>query len=135
MNISDRELHDLLKNHSLAEKQAIIRRLKGKIVKNVFCVCGDNPVAEIDDAGKIRETDDRLLAYKTRIDGFYGFQCVCGNDSRQCVQEVGLDSFGTPTPTSEDIEEALKRVKIAPSSYPIIEGSQSIDGFRIVEVS
>jgi len=135
MQLDDRTIDDLLKHLPYKERQKYVRRLKNKIVKQVFCSCGDGVLAEIDSDGTIFEVDGRLLAHKTRIDGFYGFQCLCGNDSRQSVQEVGLESFGTPNPSNVDVEEALRRVKDSPSVYPIIDGVQHVDGFRIVEVS
>lgn len=135
MRLDDKTVNELLAHLPYREKQRYLKRLKNKIVKEIYCSCSDEVLAEVDTDGVVNETDGRLLASKIRIDGFMGFQCLCGNDSRQSTQEVGLESFGTPNPSNVDVEEALRRVKDSPSVYPIIEGVQHIDGFRIVEVS
>lgn len=78
-----------------------------------------------------------LFSSRDRLDGFKGFECRCGNDSRLSKQEQGhLQHEGRPVMgVSKQILENIGRaIEDSPSEYPIVDGCQEIDGFVIENV-
>jgi hypothetical protein len=70
-----------------------------------------------------------ILASRFRMDGNWGFECSCGNDSRLCEAEKG--KIGATPPADEtlkEITEDLKKLK----TTPILKGKDiEIDNFII----
>lgn len=86
--------------------------------------------------GKFRASidDDAKMwcrASRHRLDGNWGFQCWCGNDSRLSVQEQGNSGMETGGYTKADIDAVLARVEKEKPTYPVINGKQEVDGFVI----
>ena len=72
-----------------------------------------------------------MRSYRDRLDGNRGFKCWCGNDSIKAKEEQGV--IGPSVPTKDDLETVFGRVQDKPS-YPVRNGTQLVDGFRIERV-
>lgn len=135
MNITEQNL-DLLLSHIPEHHQAAYRTaMTSNSARQVRCLsksCNGDVIATIDDQGIVHETDGRLFASKMRVDGVYGFQCSCGNDSREAPQE--RERLGMANPTPEILAAVMRDVNLNPSVYPIIEGRQTIDDFSIEDI-
>lgn len=123
------------------QRKTIAEILTGKIEKNVRCnsdECKGRIVAYIHDNGKIEPTTDKgvmwLLAYRHRLDGYLGFQCACGNDSRLSDQEKGIDGIENNSVTKKDIEQVWENLNLKPISYPNKNRKQLIDNFLLEEI-
>lgn len=97
-------------------------------------------IARIWDDGRVEEVADEngfiwLRSSRKRFDGNYGFECWCGQDSRIAEAEVGVLTFDGRAPTREGIQTIADNLKKNPANYPIIEGEQHVDGFRIKGVA
>jgi hypothetical protein len=133
----------ILDNITDPKQRALIERiLYKKIVKQVLCgskECQGRIVASIDQNNKIEPTLDNkgsmwLLAYRQRLDGYWGFQCLCGNDSRLCRQEIGVKGIEENAVTKDDLDQVWINLEKKPANYPVNNGKQNIDNFIIQEI-
>lgn len=126
------------------QRRDIERILNGQIVAQVRCMsesCNGRIIANIYKDGKVELTFSPgknspenvawLRSHRNRLDGFLGFECWCGNDSRLSKQEVGHVSTGV---TKEGLKAVAKNVDENPSRYEKIGDSLTIDGFVIQDV-
>ena len=101
--------------------------------------CKGRVIGHVYKDGSIRPTSDGdemyMRAYRNRLDGFLGFQCWCGNDSRLSPQEAEVPGMSTASPSKSDLERVWGNVAKKPSNYPTADGRQEVDGFRLEEVS
>lgn len=124
------------------QRQQVKNILQSNVTHFVKCMsdkCKGRIVAEIDNNGKINPTVDKdgkmyLRAIRPRLDGYYGFQCWCGNDSRLCTAEKGVKGIEHNSVTKNDIEQVYKGLQKKPVSYPEKNGIQDIDNFRIEKI-
>jgi len=122
------------------QRMQIQNILTGNIVKVVRCMsksCNGRIVANVYASGKIEPVFDEedgkmyLRASRNRLDGYLGFQCWCGNDSRLCDAEIGVSGIENNAPQKSDLETVWNRLQKRPVNYPERDGKQDIDNFRI----
>lgn len=102
-------------------------------------VCKGRVIGGIDDNGKafpdynmkLGNHGSALATIRMRSDGYFGFQCLCGNDSRESAQEKGIVKHNGQPPTRAEMKEIYKRVRNNPSKYVEKKGKTEIDGFSI----
>lgn len=132
------------------QRQELENILRGNIVSQVRCMskqCKGRIIAQIYRNGKVEATlfpDTQgnevmfLFASRDRLDGFKGFECRCGNDSRLAKQEQGHiqhQKHQRQTGISKQkLIEIGEEIEKNPSEYPKVNGSQEIDGFVIEDV-
>lgn len=75
-----------------------------------------------------------LRVHRFRMDGFIGFKCLCGQDSRIAEAEQGIFDYKGTIPDRSGMEQIFDRVRKRPPMYPIVAGKQIIDGFMLEEV-
>lgn len=129
----------ILKNvNDPGQRKLIGDLIAGKVVKYVKCMskeCKGRIIAHIMKDGRIRATTEYglmyLLAHRPRFDGYLGFQCLCGNDSRLCEQEKGIRGIEENCLSAEDIVKVGKRLKKKKNKYDEVNGKQLIDNFLI----
>ena len=141
--MAQQNIADFLKTIKDPKQRAQIQSiLQSDVVKVVKCMskkCKGRIVAHVMSDGTIKPiTDDKgfmhLRAIRPRLDGFYGFQCWCGNDSRLCEAEKGVKGIEHNAPQKKDLEEVWNRLQKEPASYPEVNGVQDIDNFRIEKI-
>ena len=138
-NISDDQLKTILDRLPNEQRQTLADIITGAVTHNVYCMsptCKGDLIAHIyktDDPLRpsVRGTDERYLSFCVRIDGFWGFQCLCGNDSRQAPQETDELTLEHGLLEGEMLQALLSRVAANPSVYPKNGSIQEIDGFQI----
>lgn len=142
MQVSDQQLQRLFRNIPDARmRKELADIVTNKIVKEIYCTsktCKGRLIGFIYDTGSVGMTTDRkgksyLRSSRHRLDGFMGFECWCGNDSRLAAQEKGY--IGPAAPTKSALSKVWEKVTSNPSDYPIKAGSQIIDGFLIKEIA
>jgi len=149
------KLHESILN-SVTEwqKREIAEILNGQIIAQVFCMsqdiydgkgknkklmkigCKGRHIGNIYKNGQFKATIDEeekmfCRSSRKRLDGFWGFECWCGNDSRLSNHEKGVKGIEQNSIMKEDIEKVLNRIKEYPSTYPIVKSEQEVDGFII----
>lgn len=110
-------------------------------VKSIHCTskkCKGRVIGHVLDNGNVTAITDKdgqtyLRAWRNRLDGFLGFECWCGNDSRLAPQEKG--HIGANAPTKSDLQKVWEKVNGKPSDYKTVKGEQNIDGFVIKEIA
>lgn len=140
MNISNAQLSELFNKIPDANlKRQLENIVSGRIVKQVYCnskTCKGRHIANIMDNGQIHALTENGKMYmrssRHRLDGFMGFECWCGNDSRLAEQEKGEISAGAPDKAT--LERVWEKVTGNPSKYRAVKGEQLIDGFTIKEI-
>ena len=70
-----------------------------------------------------------LRASRKRLDGYMGFECWCGNDSRLAEHEKGIITAAMPKKT--DLEKVWDRLQSKPTNYKEKNGKINIDNFLI----
>jgi len=117
--------------------------LYGIIVKNVRCMskaCKGRIVAHIYNDGSIKATTEKnkrgellmfLRAFRHRLDGYLGFECWCGNDSRLCEAEKGVVGRTVDKAGLEKVHDRLQR---KPANYVEKNGKILIDKFLIEKI-
>lgn len=143
MHIPNSTAREILKAMPMKQRQQIADLMTGNIVKEVHCqsdTCKGRLMGHLYQNGKFRGVVDEegkmwCRASRYRLDGFLGFQCWCGNDSRLAPQEVGNKGIKQGNASKSDLESVWERVSHKPSNYPINGKNQEIDGFLIVEVT
>ena len=54
-------------------------------------------------------TDHKIASFRERIDGYYGWQCLCGNNSLMTVQE--RNEIADPTsPKPQEVADIVKNL-------------------------
>lgn len=112
--------------------------LAQKLVKAIYCnskTCKGRLIGYLDDKGNPVETDDDklgIMGVRPRMDGYLGFQCICGNDSRVCKAEKGI--IKVTKPTKNDIEKVFKNLESMKTEAIEKEKSITVDGFTIKEL-
>lgn len=141
MNIPNNQLQEMFKTIPDPKmRQQLAGIMTSKEVKSIHCMsdtCKGRAIGSVLDNNRVNSiTDDDgktyLRAWRHRLDGFMGFECWCGNDSRLSAQEKG--HIGANAPTKSDLEKVWEKVTNKPSQYPVIKGKQTVDGFEIREV-
>lgn len=138
MNINT--VREILNNLHESTRKSVERIITGEVTHQIVCHGCGRVVAEMLKDGKIDPTVDAngqmwLLAFRHRLDGFLGLQCLCGNDSRLCEHEKGVRGIVQNQITKKEIETVLGKIERKPSVYPIIKGKQLIDNFSIIKTS
>lgn len=122
------------KGEPVLDKEGVAKteQVKGVIKEG----CKGRVIGHILDNGKVNATTDNGKTYlrssRHRLDGFMGFECWCGNDSRLAPQEKGY--IGATAPDKTALEKVWEKVNKKPSNYPVEKGEQLIDGFKIKEI-
>lgn len=133
-------LEKLLDNiPDLRMRKSLESIIKAKVSKRVKCMspqCNGRIIGHIHEDGSVHEIVDPsggifLRASRHRLDGYMGFQCWCGNDSRLAKQEKGNAGIENNAVQRSDLEEIWDKVQREPSSYPEYAGKQRIDNFLI----
>lgn len=140
-NLSIETINKILNNLPEDHRKVVAGILKGKITKRIICLsksCKGRIVGFIEENGIVRTLPSEgkiwLRASRHRLDGFMGFQCWCGNDSRLAAQEKGNVGIEMNTVTKEDLAEVFDKVTKFPSNYVTINGQQIVDNFCIEDV-
>lgn len=157
-NIPDAALHEMLAQLPQNQQRAYAHIVSGKISHQVHCdsdICQGEVVAYIyvdgaDAKGKIQYRVEpvikdnisltpgrsqpatmKLRSSRLRLDGQYGFECSCGNDSRLAEHERASIGYDGKPPTRQGLEDIYTQLKKRPTNYPEIDGVRHVDGFRI----
>lgn len=141
------EAQALLSNISdLKQRKQLEAILRGSVIKQLYCLDPRHPHGSKDpianqykngrfeilySPNELGEDVAWLRAWRQRLDGFTGFECWCGNDSRIASQEQGIV---TDTVSKEGIEQIAQIMSVNPASYPVVNGEQEIDGFLLKDV-
>ena len=142
MRITDDKLKTILNNiPDFNQKKMIGDLIVGRITKNVKCMsekCNGRVVAQIYEDGKIRPSIDSgimwLYAYRHRLDGSLGFQCMCGNDSRLAEVEKGIKGIEENSISREDIETVYTRIETTKPSYKKTGKKLEVNNFIIEDI-
>lgn len=141
MSVSQEQVQQMFKTIPDPKlRQQLAGIMTSREVKSVHCLsetCKGRVIGSVLDNSRVNSvTDDEgktyLRAWRHRLDGFMGFECWCGNDSRLSAQEKG--HIGAEAPSKSDLEKVWEKVTSKPSQYPVIQGKQKIDGFEIREI-
>ncbi len=144
-HLTDAQLKEALRAVKDPKQRQLLADIAiGKVAKLIHCLsttCNNRVIGQIYANGQVHPVKDQeedqyyLRSSRQRLDGFLGFECWCGNDSRIAPQEKGhLDRSGNP-PSKEQLHTIFGRVASAPSQYPTINHIQTIDGFAIEEIT
>lgn len=86
---------------------------------------------EIDSRDRVRYTKlSGILSARKRLDGNWGFQCICGNYSLLCEAEEGI--IGPNKPSVSQVKNIYERLQELPTA--IVERTKEfvkIDDFMI----
>jgi len=116
---------------------------KGEVKTEVKSVqtrvgCNNRLIAYIYTDGKVRlaasEGKAWLRAHRNRLDGYLGFQCWCGNDSRLCAQEKGVTGMERNAVTKDDLAQVYKNLEKNPAKYKEKNNKLVVDGFLIERI-
>lgn len=62
---------------------------------------------------------DTIVSGRERLDGEFGFQCVCGNDTLLTKQEA--KTFSNPAaPKPQEIDDIVKNLKPEPNRFQMV---------------
>ena len=128
--------------HDLKQRSVVANILDAKFTHNIRCLskkCKGRIIGHLDTKGKVIPTTDNkgrmfMRASRNRLDGFFGFECGCGNDSRIAEAERGVPGFINALPTKENIERVWGRLKVKPAVFIEHNGKQEIDKFLIEKI-
>lgn len=134
MEISD--VRKILRDLPEHFKKHIEKVITGEIMQDVICGDCGRVIGEVYKDGRIEAVTDGngvmwMLAYRPRLDGFLGFQCRCGNDSRLSGYEKGVKSIEKNKVKQKDIEAVLEKVSKNPPKYKEVGGEMEVDKFII----
>lgn len=117
-----KQLADIMTSKAVAQVRCMSDKCKGRLIG---LINQDGAVSAVaNDKGEAF-----LRSSRHRLDGFMGFECWCGNDSRLAKQEKG--HIGAVAPSKTALEKVWSNVQHKPSEYPTVDGKQNIDGFEI----
>ena len=142
MRASQSDLRKILDNiPDKGQRDIVANILTGQITKVVKCMskeCDGRIIAHIYMNGDIRPTHSDgvmfMRASRNRLDGQIGFQCWCGNDSRLCEAEIGVEGIESGAVQKSDIETVWSRLQGKPAVYPEVAGAKLVDGFSIEDI-
>lgn len=99
----------------------------------IYCQKCKKDIAEVTlNMGMVRyHKENGILACRLRHDGKWGFQCMCGNDSRLAKAEKGIINSGPPT--KEDLAKVEANLKAKPTVEIKTELGIICDGFIMKE--
>lgn len=99
--------------------------------KRIYCQSCKKEIGIVDLSGSkpryIKESG--IMSARQRFDGEWGFECVCGNDSRIAEQEKGI--ITSSIPTKEDMNKIFNNIKKKPTKVVESATGKVIDGFVI----
>lgn len=141
MNVSNTQIQELFRAIPDPKLRSQLSNIvNSNAVKAIYCMsdtCKGRLIAHVMDNGQVNAVTTRnktfLRSSRHRFDGFMGFECWCGNDSRLAPQEKG--HIGATAPDKSALQKVWEKVNNKPSDYPVIKGVQTIDGFKIEEIS
>lgn len=65
-------------------------------------------------------TNHDIVSFRERLDGQYGWQCLCGNNDLMTVQE--RTSISNPAvPKAKEIDEIVKSLKVQKPKFNLVE--------------
>lgn len=143
MQLPNSAVKGILATMPQAQRQQIAGIMSGRITHAVYCLsktCHERLMGHIYTDGKFRAVTEEetgkmwCRASRNRLDGHWGFQCWCGNDSRLAAQEKGNKGIESNGVTKADLERVWEAVQAHPSNYPELKGRQIVDGFMLVRV-
>jgi len=139
-NISDPRqkslIEGILTEKVVSKVQCMSKKCRGRIVAHFVKNVNDNrETPEI----VIKPTVNKkgvmfLLAYRPRLDGFAGFQCICGNDSRLSKAEMGVKGIENNAVTKKDLNEVFAKLTKKPATYTKVGGKLEIDNFVVTDI-
>lgn len=141
MNVSNAQIQELFRKIPDPKLRGQLSNIvNSKALKTVHCMskeCKGRMIAQILDNGQVNAVSDKsgktyMRSSRHRFDGFMGFECWCGNDTRLAPQEKG--HIGANAPDKSALQKVWEKVNNKPSDYPLVNGVQTIDGFQIREV-
>lgn len=84
--------------------------------------------------GVVRYFDtDGIISSRQRLDKTWGFQCVCGNDSRLAMAEVGI--IASAPPTMDELLKLKALFKAKPTKFERDGKKIVCDGFIMEPVA
>ena len=153
MNVPNTAVKGILKNIPDAKQRNLIDKIiSGKVAKEIICLsedkkdakgkviskgCNGRTIGYIYDNGRVEVKYHNKLGYlratRHRLDGYMGFQCWCGNDSRLSEQEKSVTGIANNSVTKKDLEEVYENLQRKPAHYTKTDGIQIVDNFEIRE--
>jgi hypothetical protein len=121
------------------QRNIIERMMFGKIKMQVTCQKCKNLIAYIKHDDSVEPVIDKngvmwLLASRPRLDGLWGFQCLCGNDSRLCQAEKGNKGIENNALTTQDVQEVLGKLEKKQTKVVKIGNANLIDNFILEDI-
>ena len=132
-------INEMLNKLPANQRKSVLNIMNGQTIANVYCnskTCKNRLIGTIDKSNKFNAIVDKdgmmhARASRPRLDGYLGFQCWCGNDSRLASQEKGVKGIEQNAVTKNDIDQVFKNLEKSPANYEIKNNKQKIDGFTI----
>lgn len=151
-NIPDAALQEMLQSLPESQRRSYAHIISGKISHQVHCDsddCKGDVIAYLyidgtDSKGRIKYHVEpaiaengtmKLRASRARLDGEFGFECVCGADTRIATHEAGAIGYDSKPPTRQGLQGIYSRLRKSPPRYPEVDGVKEVDGFRIERLS
>lgn len=137
--VPDSELHKMISAiPDPKARQAMGDILAGRIEKRVICLEGNVIIAEIYRDSKVRaaggSAEHSMKSYRPRLDGYLGFMCQCGNDSRLAEAEKNVEGIQRNAIDRSTLEQVYAKLASNKPDYPESEDGQKIDGFLLERV-
>lgn len=138
--IPDSELHKLIMSiPDPRQRKALGDTIAGHVEKHVRCLKCGRTIGKVYKSGRIEATliegEAWLSSWRPRLDGFIGFQCNCGNDSRLADAEKDVAGVQQGVIDRGTLEQIYAKLSAKTPSYPETPEGQIIDGFLIERVS
>lgn len=146
MQVQNSTIQQIIDNMPAAQRREVLTTLKGTVTQQVVClskICKGRVIANIikfnNNKVQIRAVVDKkgntwCKVHRFRFDGFLGFKCACGNDSRLAKEEEGVFDYKGTIPDQVGMQKVFDRVSKNQPKYEIINGSQEIDGFALIDI-
>lgn len=139
--LKNKQLEDMIKAVDPSSRGLLKSIIQEDVSSQILCdseTCKGRHVGDIYTNGRVVATEDKdgkmwLRSSRKRFDGFMGFECWCGNDSRLAEQERGI--IGKAAPSKSHLEKVWENIQAKPPQYKKTKGATTIDGFRIKEVA
>lgn len=143
--MNTRQQQQILASMPDSQRRTIAAIMNGEIVKTITCLgkkhgASGQVMGHIYKDGKFRAVTDNkgrmwCRASRVRLDGNLGFECWCGNDSRLCEAEKGVKGIENNAVQKSDLDTVFARLQQKPANYPVTDGAQVVDGFKIEGVA
>jgi hypothetical protein len=150
-HVPDAVLNEMLKQLPKETRKTLANVVSGKITHQVRCesdICKGEVIGYfypdgVDDNGRPKYRVEpvtvdgkmKLRSVRKRLDGHYGFQCWCGQDSRLAAPEQDSIGYDGQPPTRQGLEDIYARLQKKPAHYPEVNGARDVDGFSIERVA